>query len=207
MAKSNVLECQKREVSSKGNLKRLRQQGLVPGVIYGKGVSPVAVTVNHNDIFKIFRDRGTGGLYRLNLQGEDAVIAFVRDVQKTPITKDIVHIDFMKVVMGEVLTSMVPIIVIGEEELIKQRAIIQVGLKEVDIECLPGDLPDSITLDISNLEIGDKVTAGELEFPEGVRSLADPDTMVLVISYADRTVEEETPEEEAVPEEVTETEG
>ncbi|NLV16782.1 MAG: 50S ribosomal protein L25 [Syntrophomonadaceae bacterium] len=206
MAKSNVLECQKREVSSKGNLNKLRRQGLIPGVVYGRDISPVAVSVNYNDIFKIFRDRGTGGLYRLNLQGGDSVMALVRDVQKTPVTKEIIHIDFMKVVMGEVLTSLVPVIVTGEEDLIKQKAIIQIGLKEVDIECLPGDLPDSLTLDISDREIGDKVTVGELELPEGVRVLTDPETMVLVISYADKTVEEETPEDGEVVEK-TETEG
>lgn len=197
MAKSINLECSKREVSSKGSLHSLRKQGMVPGIIYGKGISAMPVTLDQADLFRIFRTRGTSGLYKLSMQGEEPAMALLREVQRKPLTGEIVHVDFMKVKMSENITATVPVMVFGDEELVKQRAILQVGLKEVEIECLPGNLPDSLSLDVSQRSLGDIILAQELELPEGVRVLTDPDTVILVISHPVREVEEteETGEE------------
>lgn len=204
MAKSINLDCAKREISNKGRLRGLRKQEMVPGIIYGKGVSPMPLAIKKADLYRIFRIHGTGGLYKLTIQGEEPAMALLRDVQRKPLTGDIIHVDFMQVNMTENITALVPVVLIGEEELVKQGAILQSGLKEVEVECLPGDLPGSLHLDISGKSMGDAVLVQDLEHPEGVRIVTDPDSVVLVISHPTREVEEtEEPAEETAGEETT----
>lgn len=190
MAKSINLECIKREVSTKGRLSKLRKQDLVPGIIYGKGVSPIPLAIKEADLTRIFRTRGTGGLYKLSIQGEEPAMALLRDVQRKPLTGEIIHIDFMQVKMSENITALVPVAVTGDEELVKQGAIVQTSMKEVEVECLPGDLPNSLHLDISGKTMGDAVLVKDLEYPEDVRILTDPDAVILVISHPTREVPE-----------------
>jgi len=204
MAKSINLECIKREISTKGSLNGLRKQEMVPGIIYGKGVSPMPVAFKQADLTRIFRTRGTGGLYKLSIQGEESAMALLRDVQRKPMSGEIIHVDFMQVRMTENITALVPVVVIGDEELVKQGAILQAGLKEIEVECLPGNLPDSLHLDVSGRSMGDTVLAQDLEHLSGVKILADPDTVVLVISHPAREVDvAEEPAEETAGEEAT----
>ena len=104
---------------------------------------------------------------------------------------ELLHVDFMMVKMTEHITAMVPVVIVGEEELIKERAILQIGIDTVEIECFPGDLPDNLVVDISGKSMGDVVLAQEVEAPEGVRILTDPDAVVLVISHPPQEEEEE----------------
>jgi large subunit ribosomal protein L25 len=170
---------------------------MVPGIIYGKGFSSVPLAFKQADLNKIFRTHGTGGLYKLSMQGEEPAMALVRDVQRKPLTGEIVHVDFLQVKMTESITALVPIVVVGQEELVKQGAILQVGLKEVEIECLPGDLPESLHLDVSGREMGDTVLVQDLEHSDNVRIVTDPDSVALVISHPSREVEEPAESEEA----------
>jgi large subunit ribosomal protein L25 len=188
LAKSINLDCTKREISTKGKLKSLRKQDMVPGIIYGKDVSPLPLAFRRADLNRVFRVKG--GLYRLNISGEKPAMALLREVQRKPMTGEIIHVDFMQVKMTEKITAMVPVVVVGEEELVKQGAILQAGLKEVEIECLPGDLPDSLQLDVSGKSMGDTVLVQDLEHPEGVRILTDLNAVALVISHPAREAEE-----------------
>ncbi|MGE5544709.1 MAG: 50S ribosomal protein L25 [Bacillota bacterium] len=202
MAKSINLECVKREKSTKGRLNSLRRQDMVPGIIYGKDVSATPLAFRQADLTRIFRTRGTGGLYKLSIRGEEPVMALLRDVQRKPMTGEIIHVDFMQVKMTENITAAVPVVVVGDEELVKQGAILQAGLKEVEVECLPGNLPESLHLDISGRSMGDTVLVQDLEHPEGVRIVTDPDTVALVISHPAREVTEiEEPGEDTTGEE------
>lgn len=188
MAKSINLDCMKREISTKGRLKNLREQDLVPGIIYGKGFSPVPLAFRRADLHRVLRTKG--GLYRLNIGGEKPAMALLREVQRKPMTGEILHVDFMQVKMTEKITAPVPVVVVGEEELVKQGAILQVGLKEVEVECLPGDLPDSLQLDVSGRRVGDTVHVEDLKHPEGVRILTDPGAVALVITHPARGAQE-----------------
>jgi len=190
MAKGINLACQKRENLTKGQLRGLRRKGMIPGIVYGKGESAMPVILDQAELVRIFRTRGRGGLYSLTITGEEPVMALVREVQRSPVDGDILHVDFMQVKMGENITAAVPIVLVGEEELVKQGAVIQVSHKEVEVECLPADLPDNLPVDISALTMGDKVLAQDLAVPRGVRVLAEPDTVILVISHPARAAEE-----------------
>jgi len=188
LAKTINLDCIKREITTKGGLKGLRKQDMVPGIIYGKDVSPLPLAFKKADLSRAFRTKGV--LYRLNISGEQPTMALLREVQRKPLTGEIVHVDFMRVKMTERITAQVPVVVVGEEELVKQGAILQAGIKEVEIECLPGDLPDSLPLDVSGKSIGDTVLVQDLKHPEGVRILTDENTVVLVISHPGRGAQE-----------------
>ncbi|NLG33074.1 MAG: 50S ribosomal protein L25, partial [Syntrophomonadaceae bacterium] len=115
----------------------------------------------------------------------------------------IAHVDFWKVRLDEKINSTVGISLVGEEEIMKKGGILQAGAKEIEVSCLPQDIPETLVYDIAALEIGDKVTVADLQVPEGVEVLNDLETMVAtVLAPSKATTEEETEEGEA-----TEAEG
>lgn len=182
MAKGTHLNCQIREEATKGTMAELRRQGKVPGVIYGRQVPNRTVLFESAELKKVFHGKGTRGLFSLALAGENVpTMAILREVQKHPVNGSIIHVDFMKVIMSEKITAPVPVVVTGEEEITRTGGIVQTGVKEVEVSCLPGDLPESINLDIANWSIGDKMVVGDLLKREGVEFLTDPDTLLAVV--------------------------
>lgn len=198
MVKGINLECQKREISNRRAVKEMRNQGMVPGIIYGKGIPSQPVALNGRELTRVFTTQGQRGLFSLNFRGEKPVLSLVREVQRNPITGELLHIDFLQVKMTEKITASVPVIVSGEEEASKTGGIVQASLKEVEVECLPGDLPDEFMVDISHLEIGEKLVVADLPGLEGVEVLTPGDTAVVVLLQPSKEEEvvEETPEEE-----------
>ena len=122
-------------------------------------------------------------------------MVLVREVQRHPINRVINHVDLLAVSMTEKITSNVPIQIIGEEEVVKQGAVLQVGAKEVEVTCLPADLPDVIRCDVSGLKIGDKITIADLEVLPTVEKGGDPETVVAVVLSAQRGSVDEPAEE------------
>jgi large subunit ribosomal protein L25 len=146
---------------------------------------------------RIFSHHGYSGLFSLELEGEPRpILALVREVQRHPVNREINHLDFLEVSMTEKITSNVPIHIIGEEEITKQGAILQSGAKELEVACLPADLPESVICDVSQLQIGEKITVADLAVEANVEKISDPDTVVAVILGASKSTDDETTEEE-----------
>jgi len=197
MALAQTLKGVKRELKGKGHLHELRRGQMIPSIVYGQGREPLPIALEGRNLNRIFSHHGYSGLFSLELEGEPRpILALVREVQRHPVNREINHLDFLEVSMTEKITSNVPIHIIGEEEITKQGAILQSGAKELEVACLPADLPESVICDVSQLQIGEKVTVADLAVEANVEKISDPDTVVAVILGASKSTDDETTEEE-----------
>lgn len=194
------LEARLREGTGKGVARKLRKEGNVPAVVYGHGFEPVHIFVNEKEVKHLLQAEAK--LVELAIEGnKKPVPVIIKEVDADPIKDNLLHVDFQRIRLDETVTTTVPVILTGEEECVgvKMGGIIQHGLREIEIECLPKDLPSHIEVDISNLEIGDSIKVADLNLPEGVKTTADPEEQVVVI-VPPAILEEEVeaaPEEEA----------
>jgi large subunit ribosomal protein L25 len=197
MALAQTLKGVKRELKGKGHLHELRRGQMIPSIVYGQGREPLPIALEGRNLNRIFSHHGSSGLFSLELEGEPRpILALVREVQRHPVNREINHLDFLEVSMTEKITSNVPIHIIGEEEITKQGAILQSGAKELEVACLPADLPESVICDVSQLQIGEKITVADLAVEANVEKISDPDTVVAVILGASKSTDDETTEEE-----------
>jgi large subunit ribosomal protein L25 len=197
MALAQTLKGVKRELKGKGHLHELRRGQMIPSIVYGQGREPLPIALEGRNLNRIFSHHGSSGLFSLELEGEPRpILALVREVQRHPVNREVNHLDFLEVSMTEKITSNVPIHIIGEEEITKQGAILQSGAKELEVACLPADLPESVICDVSQLQIGEKITVADLAVEANVEKISDPDTVVAVILGASKSTDDETTEEE-----------
>jgi large subunit ribosomal protein L25 len=179
-----ALTIEKREGTGKEVAKRLRRAGRVPAVLYGGG-APVNITVNPKDIFRLIHGH-EGGTQLVQLtfgQSSDTRMAVIRDMQLDPVSEDLVHVDLQEVAMDKPIQVTVPLRHVGEPIGVREaKGILEMILREVQVSCLPGQIPESLTADVSNLEISDVFTVGQLPVPEGVRILTDPTQAVATVA-------------------------
>lgn len=208
MALAQTLTCRKRELKSKGYLKQMLKSEWIPGIVYGHQRDNIPIFLSKRPLNRVFSTYGYRGLFALEVEGEKSpLMALVREVQKGPLNGEIIHIDFLAVDMSEKLQSVVGIYTTGEESLIENGKILQQGLKEIEVSCLPQDLPQGIYLEVSTLNVGEKVLVADLSIPAGVEVLTDPETMVVMVLVPTKAVEEaagEAEAEEAAPGEAPE---
>lgn len=205
MALAQTLECKKRNIKNKGYLKEMKRNGWVPGIIYGKGTEPRAVFMEFRKLNRIFTHHGFRGLFSLQIEGEDSSpVVLIREVQKNPLSGQITHLDFLTVNMAEKINSNVAVYLTGEEELMKTGGILQSGAKEIEVSCLPKDIPEYFSYDISGLQIGDKVVVADLQVPEGIEIISDAETLLAAVLAPSKAAEDE--EEEETAEEAAESE-
>ena len=179
------LTIKKREGTGKEVAKRLRREGRVPAVLYG-GSAPETLTVDYRDVVRVIQGRESSTTL-LNLKFEDgggsARTAIIRDMQYDPVSEKVIHVDLQEVRMDKAITVGVPVFSTGEAEGVKEHAgILEMILREVQVSCLPGLIPERITVDVSALMIGDVLTVANLTPPEGVRILNDPAQAVVTVS-------------------------
>lgn len=207
MAIAQVLSCKKRTVKNKGHLHQIRREGNIPGIIYGSEKENIPVTLSQREVNRTFTNFGARGLFSLEVEGEDARMALIRELQKNPLNGNITHIDFLSVRMDEKITSNVFINILGEEEINKKGGILQIGANEIEISCLPRDLPDQIICDVSGLQLGDKIVVGDLEVSEDIEVISQLDVLVVSVLVPTQDIEEEDLEETIDEEEETEEEA
>ena len=179
-------------------VKALRRAGLVPAVIYGAGLEPIAIELKSREAERALA-RATGAtLFDLELGGETHKV-LVREVQRHSIRRDLRHVDFLKVAMDKLIRAVVPIELSGEAPAVKTLGGVLVsGVQSIEVEALPADLPDRVTISIDVLaKIDDKVTVADLALGKGVRVLTSADDVVARVIYQAIEVIEE-PVKEAV---------
>lgn len=172
---------------------RLRRQGLVPAVIYGKTLEPLHVALNKAAVAQVLGPRA-GHVHRIAVKekGFDGTVV-VKEVQRDPISRQILHVDFHHVSMGERIRVQVPIVLVGEEQVEKQGLVVQRQMREIEIECLPASIPDALTADVSGLAPGQALLVKDLMTPRDVAVLAPP-TEVVAVVVVPRAVAEEVTE-------------
>lgn len=173
-----------RDGAGKQAAKRLRRAGHVPAILYG-GAAPVNVAVAPRDIFRITHGHeGSTMLVRVTLEGAaDSRMAIIRDLQWDPVSEDLVHVDLQEVAMDRPIQVSVAVHHVGEAKGVKDsQGILEMIMREVQVSCLPGNIPDVLEADVSDLGIGDVLTVGDLKVPEGVRIVTDAGQAVATVA-------------------------
>lgn len=190
------LKAEPRQVKGRA-VKHLRQQGLVPVILYGKDVKSTPLQVEERDLEKVLEVAGTHQLISLQVNNQRPQLTLARDIQRDVIRRNFIHVDFYAVKMDQKVVAQVPIHLIGESPAVEEQGgVLTQGLDEIEIECLPADLISSIEVSIETLkELNDSIIVADLVVPDNVAILSEPELMVAKVEPP-RLIEED--EEEGV---------
>lgn len=177
-----------RSVSGRQAVKRLRAEGSIPGVIYGSKKAPQSVSINGRSLSQLLRsETGEHGLFDISVEAENKADSWsgpvlIKEVQHDVVTGHVLHVDFQAVNLTEKIHVPVSIHLEGEAIGVRQDSgVLEHFMREVDLECLPTDIPDSLSIDISELKIGDSLHVGDLQIPEGAKILEDEDAVIVTV--------------------------
>lgn len=196
------LQAKKRAVTGR-KVKQLRKQGLLPGNIYGKKVKSQAVEIPVTEFRKIYRQTGETKIVELALNDKDIHPVLIHNVQIDPVTRSPIHADFYQVDLKQKVKTNVPIKLMGTSLAVEQKlGLLLQTLNEVEVEALPSDLPENLTIDVSSLTgVDQELKVSDLKIPSGVTILTSPSLgIVKVGKLISKEAEEITREEEAVKE-------
>ena len=181
-----------RDTVGKGAARTLRGKGQVPAVIYGHGRDPQPLSLNARDLDKMLGHiQAESTVIEVTVGGQTAK-TLIREIQRHPIKRQILHVDFQALVAGEKVTVSIPIVLTGVPEGVRlEGGVLDQTLREIEIEVDPANIPDRVEYDVTNMVIGDSVHISDLKVPEGVEVINGPETSVAVVA-APRAVIEET---------------
>lgn len=207
MGENITLKAQIREATTKGQVKELRRQGMVPSILYGQGNEPIELYVKANEFNQVISMGGAKSLIILHLDSGKKMPVMLKEVQSHPVQGQFTHIDFLQVSLKEKINVEVFVNLTGEPVGVKEGGLLQQVLRTVTLECLPTNIPDSINHDISSLKIGDQILVKDLDLPTDVEVITTEDTLVAnVVATYQAPVDEEATEESVVEEQEQQTE-
>jgi large subunit ribosomal protein L25 len=210
MAQQVKLKAQKRTLVGRNAVKKIKEEGLVPGVIYGSQEEPMTLQIDARDLTTVLAHASSEHvLVELEIvDGSQSThrLALIQEVQHHPLKRALVHVDFHAVSATEKITSEVPIEAVGEALGVRTfGGLLEYSLRTLEVECYPQDLPDIVRIDVSNLNIGESLHVRDIQLPAGVEAITDDDLTVVSV-VASRVGEEVTEPTEALatPEVITE---
>ncbi len=191
MADNVDLQAKEREERGKNFARRLRASGMVPAVLYGDGDGlSTPLSVPDKVVDYTLHHLGDNALYDIDL-GSGASTARIVDVQRDPVSGRLIHVDFAPVNMRERIEVTIPVHVFGEAPGTEEGGVLQQVAYEVQVESLPGDIPQEITIDVSNLGMGENLTLADVTLPEGVTLISDPEEVAVTVTAPTEITEEE----------------
>ncbi|MBI1976785.1 MAG: 50S ribosomal protein L25 [Candidatus Omnitrophica bacterium] len=195
-----------REKSGKSAAKKLRQQGWIPGIAYGRLKEPVSLEIPEKEFSKLLQG-AAGANVIINLSIEAAAgkalnkTALIKEIQQHPLSREVLHVDFREISLTEVIKVNVPIVAKGEAVGVKMDGgVLDHSLWELEVSCLPAQIPDKIEVDVSGLKIGGSIHVREVTPPAGVKILTDPEVSVFSVKHPTEEVVPEAPAEGEVAE-------
>ena len=197
VTETNILEAQPRTPGTKNDARRVRRSGKIPAVLYGAGKDVAPLSVDPRQVLRILHSAsGHNTIFELSLNGGERTKAMIVDWQFEPIKGKLLHIDLKRIAMDQKLTVMVPIVLKGEAAGVKQQGgILEQVLREIEIECLPGNIPGLIEADVTELVFGKVLRVADLPHSDKFKVLTDENQSVAhIISVK----EEAAPAPEAV---------
>lgn len=166
-----TLDAEVRTDLGKGASRRLRHADLVPAIVYGLAKEPVSITLAHNKVWRAQQEEAFySHVLTLNV-GKKKVKVVIKDMQRHPFKEQIMHLDFLRVDAKTELHTSVPLHFINEEEVTKAGNIVVHNLNEIEVTCLPKNLPEFIEVDVANLEVGHPLHLSDITLPKGVSSV------------------------------------
>lgn len=191
------LKAEIREATGKGVARKLRSNGLIPGVIYGKAREPQSLIVNPQNLKNKL---GGNAIFDVDIAGQGKETAMIKEVQRDVITGELKHIDFLHISMDEKITVFVSINLVGDAPGVKEGGVLQQLLREIEIECLPLNIPEEIKVDISGLDIGNSINVSEVEVDDDVDIVTPLDEVIVTLALPIEEEEEEEVEEDELME-------
>jgi len=206
-SKRSTLKAASRADFGSRSSRRMRREGLVPGVVYSGGSEAAPFQVNDRDVRSILNEGAA--LFDLEIEGSKAVPVVIKEEQRHPVRGDLQHLDLMQVNLKEAIQAEVAIELEGVDDApgVKGGGVLEHVTREITVEALPAEIPDNICIDVSTLEINDTLSLDSVTAPEGVTFVADEPEEVTIVTVSPPRVEEAAPEVEEETELVGEGEG
>lgn len=192
-------------------VKKLRKEAMVPGIVYRKGEPTKSFAVDELEFTKLFRHVGTSALFELDMEGEK-IPTIVKSVQRDPVKGNVIHIDLQKLDMEQRIKLSVPITLLNRDNIALQPSVLMQMMDAVDIECLPGDIPESVGIDVSGMDFNTPILVKDLEImkDKNLTVLTDPEQLICSLNppsvSAGAEEKVEAPAPEVAPERDEETE-
>jgi large subunit ribosomal protein L25 len=205
-----VVKTEKRQGLGTNASRRLRAQGFVPAVLYGESMESTPLVLSKKDIVQILRlETGENTIFKVAVDA-DAYDAMIKDLQVDPATDELLHVDLIRINMDKPIKVTVPVVHHGEPIGVKtEGGFVDFVTREVEVECLPKDIPESLEIDIAELHVNQTFKVQGMAVPEGVKVLTDPNTVLVLVSLPHKEEEVfpgEKPEGEVAAEEPKEPE-
>lgn len=192
-----------RNVFGKNASRRIRQEGMIPVILYDADTVSIPLTLNKKDVFAILKaETGENTIFKISFNSETRN-TMIKELQKDPVTDEILHADLIQIVMDNIISVSVPIVLVGEAVGVKaEGGFVDFVTREVEIECLPKDIPEQLEIDISSLHLHQSLKIEDLSSPGEITLVSDPNTVVVLIHAPTKEeFEVEEIEEEIVAEE------
>ena len=200
------LEVQPRNAFGKQSSRALRREGEVPAVLYGRSQDTVALQLNARTFRQFLRTHGENVIIRMEIGGNTETV-IIKEIQRDPVEKQqLLHADFIRISLDEPITSAVPIVLVGSPPGIQEGGVLEAPLRQLTLHCLPMQLPTDISIDVSELDIGDVIHVGDLSFDDEIEVLDESDRIVAMVSQPRVQLEEEIEDPEAEGEDAEATE-
>lgn len=198
------LEAKIRKESGKEAVRRIRREGLIPAVVYRRGEKSTPLVLDRKALEKVLRAGGENVIINLNIAGDEKSkgrTCIIKEIQHDPVTGNLLHADFNQISLTEAIKVNVPLATMGEAVGVKQDGgILEHLLWEVQVECLPTQIPQKLEVDVTNLKIGDALFVKDIISPKGIKILNDPEIRIVAVEKPVEIKVEEIKPEEAVTE-------
>jgi len=203
------LKAEKRQSTGKGESRSLRREGKIPAVLYGPDTQPVYFSINEHEFITLLKNaQSSQQLIKIDTGDGEQQAAMIKELQTKPVTEEILHIDFYKVDMNRKIRVRVPIIVKGKSIGVELGGLLQIVRRKLEVLCLPLEIPESIEIDVTDLDVGDSVHVEDISLQGDIEIPADVNFTVITVlaPKKEEVVEEEEEEEEGLEEEGAEEE-
>jgi large subunit ribosomal protein L25 len=180
MRKELTIAAESRDSRGKNEARRLRAKGSLPAVVYGGSAGPLPVAVSPKELSRILNSKaGHNTIFNLNVGGREDTPVMIVDWQYDPIKNSLLHVDLKRIDLSQRITVNVPVITQGEPKGVKvQGGLHEIVTREVQIECLPHEIPEQFVVDVSELMIGQSIRAGEISMTGSMKLVSNPDTLI-----------------------------
>lgn len=200
MAKKTTIKAAPRARTGSGRLKQMRSEGWLPSVIYGRGMENQNLKVDAKTFAEVIAHSSSENIVvNLEIEGEGTRLAFLQAIQHDPLSGAALHADFLSIDSKTEITAHIPAHLVGEAPGVKAGGVIEQYVHAIEITCLPDDLPETIDVDISSLELGASLHIGEIQYPKGVRPTHASDVVIVHIGRAGSGAESTEASAEAAP--------
>ena len=193
MRRDITITAEPRDTRGKNEARRLRARGMAPAVVYGPGTDPIAVSVDPKEVHGVLRGKsGHNTIFNINVNGEPSPVMII-DWQHDPIKGRLLHIELKRVDPNKRMTAKVPVHTTGEPVGVKiQGGLHEIITREIEIECLPDDIPESFTISVAEMKVGQNLRASEVPLTGSMRLITAPDTVISHVIAVRTAATEET---------------